>query len=97
MKEKIQKLFTLMHFDEVFELDKEKLLNNPKITSKRRYAENELRKIYPHYSKSSYQAETLVKDIDKAIENEKQFCEEIKELKEHVGSNIGVLITQMRS
>lgn len=86
----------LLHFDEVFGLDKEKLLNNPKITSKRRYAENELRKIYPHYSKSSYRAATLVKDIDKAIKNEKQFCEDIKELKEHVGSNIGMLITQMR-
>lgn len=87
----------LLHFDEVFELDKEKLLENPKATAKRRYAENELRRICPHYNKSSYQAETLVKDIDKAIENEKKFCEDVESLKDSVGSNIGVLITQMRN
>lgn len=87
----------LLHFDEVFELDKEKLLDNPKATSKRRYAENELRRIYPNYNKSSYQAEFLVKDIDKAIENEKKFCEDVECLKDSVGSNIGVLITQMRN
>lgn len=87
----------LLHFDEVFHLDKEKLLDNPKVTVKRRYAENELRRIYPRYNKSSYHAETLVKDIDKAIENERKFCEDIEELKGTVGSNIGMLITHMRS
>ena len=35
----------LLHFEEVFKLDKEKLLDNPKVTAKRRYTENELRKI----------------------------------------------------
>lgn len=86
----------LLHFDEVFDLDKEKLLDNPKITTKRRYAENELRRIYPHYNKSSYQAEVLVKSIDKAIENEKKFCEDIEELKTSIGSNIGELVYKMR-
>lgn len=56
----------LLHFDEVFELDTDKLLENPKITVKRRYAEQELHRIYPRYKKSSYQAEELVKNIDKA-------------------------------
>ena len=87
----------LLHFDEVFTLDREKLLDNPKVTAKRRYAEDELRKIYPGYNKSSYHAETLVKEIDKAIKNEKKFCEDIKELEGSVGSNIGVLITHMRN
>lgn len=86
----------LLHFDEVFDLDKEKLLDNPKITTKRRYAENELRRIYPNYNKSSYQAEVLVKSIDKAIENEKKFCEDIEELKTSIGSNIGELVYKMR-
>lgn len=58
----------LLHFDEVFELDTDKLLENPKITVKRRYAEQELHRIYPRYKKSSYQAEELVKNIDKAIQ-----------------------------
>ena len=82
---------------EVFELDEEKLLDNPKITAKRRYAENELRKIYPGYNKTSYHAETLVKNIDVAIENEKKFCEDIEKLEYCIGSNIGGLITQLRN
>lgn len=86
----------LLHFDEVFQLDKEKLLNNPKVTAKRRYAENGLRRIYPGYSKAGYHAEPLVRDINKAIENEKEFCENIEELEASVGSNIGKLICEMR-
>lgn len=86
----------LLHFDEVFELDKEKLDDNPKVTAKRRYAENELRRIYPGYSKTSYNAERLVRNIDKAIYNEKKFCEDIEELQESVGSNIGILVSEMR-
>ena len=86
----------LLHFDEVLTLDKEKLLDNPKVTAKRRYAEDELRKIYPGYKKSFYHAETLVKRIDKAIENEKEFCEDIEELECAIGSNVGKLIAKMR-
>ena len=87
----------LLHFDEVFELDTDTLLENPKITVKRRYAEQELHRIYPRYKKSSYQAEELVKNIDKAIQNEKKFCEDIKGLESSVGSNIGRLIEEMRA
>lgn len=87
----------LLHFDEVFEIDTDKLLENPKITVKRRYAEQELHRIYPRYKKSSYQAEELVKNIDKAIQNEKKFCEDIKGLESSVGSNIGRLIEEMRA
>ena len=86
----------LLHFDEVFSLENEKLLENPKVTAKRRYTENALRKIYPRYSKSSYNAEVLVKNIDKAIENEKRFCEDVEKLECSVGSNLGRLITLMR-
>lgn len=86
----------LLHFDEVFELDEEKLLNNSKVTAKRRYAENEFWKIWPGYNKSSYHSEKLVKNIDKAIENEKKFCEDIEQLENSVGSNIGRLVQKMR-
>lgn len=87
----------LLHFDEVFDLDEEKLLKNPRATAKRRYAEDELRKICPRYNKSSYHAEVLVRNIDKAIENEKKFCEDIEKLECSVGSNIGKLIKEMRN
>jgi hypothetical protein len=86
----------LLHFDKVFELDRDKLLENPKVTTKRRYAEQELRKIWPGYTKSSYEVEELVKKIDNAIENEKKFCEDVIELENSVGSNLGKLIENMR-
>ena len=40
--------------------------------------------------------EDVLKKIDIAIENEKKFCEDINELEHTVGSNIGVLIEEMR-
>ncbi len=87
----------LLHFDGVFELDREKLLKNPKVTAKRRYVEQELRRLWPGYKKNSYRAEELVRDIDNAIEHEKGFCEDIVELENSVGSNIGRLIIDMRT
>lgn len=77
-------------------LDKEKLLENPRVTSKRRYVEDKLREFFPGYSKSSYRAEPLVRDVDRAIENEKRFCEDIVELEYSVGSNIGRLLSHIR-
>lgn len=62
-------------FDEVFNLDNDKLLANPKVSAKRRYTEYELCKLYKGYKKSSYKADELVRNIDVAVRNEKQFCE----------------------
>lgn len=87
----------LLHFDEVFELDWDKLLENPKVTAKRRYTEQELHRIWPGYGKGSYKAEEVVKYIDRAIENEKEFCEDVVMLKNKVGSNLGNLIKEMKS
>lgn len=78
----------LLHFDGVFDLDKAKLLENPKVTSKRRYAEDELRKISPGYRKNRYDAKKFMKRINKAIENEKSFCEDLEGLEYSVGSAI---------
>lgn len=86
----------LLHFDEVFELDFKLLKENPKITSKRRYAEEELRKVLPGYHKSSIKFDKLVGRVQKAVCNEKHFCETIDELREQIGSNLGLLITMMQ-
>lgn len=87
----------LMHFDDVVELDKEQLFENPMVTSERSYSEQELRKRIPGYKKSKYDAMTLVKNIDIAINNEKIFCEDIEKLKDVIGSNIGLLICEMQN
>ena len=86
----------LLHFNEVFELEQEKLLENPKVTAKRRYAEQALRRIWPGYEKNAYKVVEVVKRIDKAIENEKEFCEDVVLLENKVGSNLGLLIKEMK-
>lgn len=86
----------LLHFKDVKELDGEKLLENPKVTARRRYTEQELKNRIPHFKKSCFDAESLVRDIDTAIKNEKEFCEDITELENRVGSNVGTLINEMR-
>lgn len=86
----------LMHFDDVTELDQDLLLDNPKVTAERRYCENELRKRIPRYKKSKYNAMELVKNIEKAIQNESQYCEDVEKLKDKIGSNIGKLIQEMQ-
>lgn len=86
----------LMHFDDVDELNVEMLNENPKITSKRRYCEHELRKRVPGFIKSKYDATLFVDNINKAIENEKLFCEDIGDLENSIGSNIGILISEMK-
>ena len=86
----------LLHFEDVQKLDEEQLLENQSVTSKRKYTEQELRMRMPNYKKSGYDAEMLVRKVDLAIQNEKKFCEEIEQLKEDVGSNVGLLLCEMR-
>ena len=91
----------LLHFDNVMELDSEKIRKNGKINlsskSSIRYLSNELRKNLGKYKKNKYDAESLLLNIDKAIRNEKRFCESLPELKEQIGSNIGLFIEKLRS
>lgn len=86
----------LLHFEEVFELDKDKLLENPQVTAKRRYTEYELRKLLPGYSKNNYKTEKLMKQVKDAIRNEQKFCEDINQLKDKLGSAIGLLIRELK-
>lgn len=85
----------LLHFDEVFQLDKDMLLENPKVTTKRRYTEQELRKLLPGYSKGKYNADLLMNRVDKAVRNAKEFCEDNEKLECELGSNVGVLVGKL--
>ena len=85
----------LLHFDEVHSINREKLLENKRASSKVRYVESELKKYFP-YNKNRYNAELLIEKIDLAIENEKSFCEDIEELKDELGSNVGLLIQELK-
>ena len=85
-----------MHFEDIRNLDEKLLLENPLVTSKQRYTEQELRNRLPGYEKARYDALRLVKNVDNAIKNENKYCEDLRKLENAVGSNIGLLICEMR-
>lgn len=85
-----------MHFDEVHTLDKSMLLENPKITQNKRVTEVELKKLLPGYKKKDVKFHLLKGRLDKAIQNEKSFCEDINLLKNQLGCNIGLLIQELK-
>jgi len=87
----------LLHYDDINELDKEKLKENCNVSGKKRYAESELCKRHKGYKKSKYKAEGIVKKVDTAIKNEKEFCEDIELLENSIGSNLGILMQELKS
>lgn len=89
----------LLHFDEISGLDKSKLLENAKVgpkSSKIRYTESELRKLVPGYKKTSIKFDAFAGRIERAIQNEKNYSEDIASLKNTIGSNVGVLISSLK-
>ena len=82
----------LLHFDEVFDLDRDKLLENPQVTSKRRYTEHELRKLLSGYSKGKYNSDILIENLPVALCNADKFCQEEGLLILEVGTKAGKMI-----
>lgn len=93
----------LLHFQEIKNLDQEKLLDNPKLNSDgklskngKTYTERELGKLLPGYKKNRFDIEALMTRIDIAIQQEKDYCEDPEKLENHIGSRIGILIQELR-
>lgn len=88
----------LLHYDEVLDIDREKLLINPKDSprAKKRFLEKELSSLMCGYSKNNLQFDKLADKVFNAVGNEKQFCEDISGLKTQLGCNIGLLINEMQ-
>ena len=49
------------------------------------------------YDKSNLNFDIFVNKIDDAIKREKKYCENVDDLKDKIGSNIGILIENMRN
>ena len=81
----------MLHFDEVNKLDKNKMYENKKVSSKRRYLEQQLHLICK-YKKDRYDFKIFESRINTAIKNERNYCEDIYELKNNLGSNVGKLV-----
>ncbi len=85
----------LLHYDEVHIIDREKMKDNKKVDGKT-FAEQELKRLCVDYQKGDFPVGWFMENIDIAIANAKSFAEDLEELKENIGSNIGVLITELR-
>lgn len=91
-------LWLLMHYDEILDMDKEKLLTNPKETpkAKKRFLEKQLSILMDGYNKNNLNIEKLIPRIATAVKNEKSFCENTENLKTDLGCTIGLLIEEMQ-
>ncbi len=88
-----------MHFEEFDNLDFDKLLENKRVNSNkksRKYSDKMLSEIIG-YDKSNLNFDIFVNKIDDAIKREKKYCENVDDLKDKIGSNIGILIENMRN
>lgn len=90
-------LWLLLHYDEVLQIDREKLFTNPreKPKAKKRFIENQLSRLMGGYKKNSLQFNKISDKVFNAIKNEEQFCEDVKDLKNELGCNLGLLIKEM--
>lgn len=87
-------LFLLMHSNKIFEYEEELLLENKKVNKNKRFLEIQLSNIFS-CNKRNIDFNKFKNRIKIAITNEKEFCENISELKDKLGSNVGVLLNEM--
>ena len=85
----------LLHFMGRSEMDLERIMQG-KRKGEEPFLEQELHRYFPSFSKTSVPFAELKDKVDAAILHEKDFCEDVIELKSKVGSNVGVLISEMK-
>lgn len=95
-------IWLLMHFNKFDTFDEEifnKLLENKRISPKkhaRKYSSKLLSDVAKGYNKSNLDFADYMPYIDDAIKREKKYCEDLDGLKSNIGSNVGLLIEDMR-
>jgi hypothetical protein len=93
----------LLHFDEIFKIDKEKLKQNEKVLPKAsaepseeiNYSEFKLREVLNEFRKNNIYFDKLEDKVLIAIENSKKFETDLVKLKDNIGSNIGLLLEEL--
>ena len=85
-------LWLLMHYSIVNELDPKMMLEN-----NNRFLEKELKKQLPAYKKRKIHFDKLITKIDDAISNAQFFCEDTVKLESELGSNVSLLLKELRS
>lgn len=88
-------LWLYMHFNEFDSENKEDLITNRKMNnSGRRYIEKRLHDVCG-YRKSSLDFRKFEPGIKSAIKREKNLAEDIKKIKNELGTNVGLLVDKM--
>ena len=87
-------LFLLLHDDKIFDIDKTAMLENRRVSNSKRFLEVKLSEIFG-CNKKNINFEKFKVNIKKAINNEKQFEEDLINLKHNLGSNVGTLLDEM--
>lgn len=82
--------FLLLHSPNINSLDKNKLFSD-----ENNYLHSELRNLLGAYSKEEFNTDFFVNHVQNAIRNEKDFCENIEELENTLGSNVGLLLQEL--
>lgn len=82
--------FLLLHRTSIDSLDRNKLY-----TDENDYLHSELRKLLGAYSKEKFDTDYFMNHIQDAINNEKNFCENIEQLENTLGSNVGLLLQEL--
>ncbi|UUX91229.1 RloB family protein [Methanoplanus endosymbiosus] len=89
-------LWILMHLSVIHELDRNKMYENRKINRNKCFLEAEVKKELPEYRKNNLPFERLIDKVEDAIINEHLFCENPDELEFNLGSNVGLLLTELK-
>lgn len=87
-------LFLLLHDDKIFDIDKTAMLEDRRVSNSKRFLEVKLSEIFG-CNKKNINFEKFKVNIKKAINNEKQFEEDLINLKHNLGSNVGTLLDEM--
>jgi hypothetical protein len=88
--------FLVLHISDCQDVDENDLLQNAKITSRKRFTEDllskEMIKHERQYNKNKYDCEFLINNIRVGIENSKSFESGIQELKDKAGTSVFLII-----
>ncbi len=76
--------------------DEKQILCNSKVSNKHTYTSKKVSDILGFNTKGNFRCESLLKNVDNAIEEERQICEDEKTMLDRIGCNIGLFITELR-
>ncbi len=82
----------LLHFDDCLKIDKGLLLSNDKTSTGNTFVFNKLREYDSNYMKNNFDKKMYFEKSDTAIDNSKQYQNDVEKLINEVGTNIVPLI-----